>query len=192
MVIILILRWWTTRRCSTWRSLPRSAFGSSRRFSTETFQSSTWWAHSQLSSIHSQLSSIIHNYHQLFTIIINLSQLSSIFHNYHQLLTTIINSFIHNHPQPFNPLGSMSWAEHSQSSSWKDNVWDNSQLSLWEDNVRNATKVLSDNISLHCNYLANPSSTAQTVWFRYLLRYLILGENKFTMPNNGTNQLSLW
>ena len=53
MVIVLILRWWTTRRCSTWRSLPRSAFGSSRRSSTETFQSSTWWAHSQLSSIHS-------------------------------------------------------------------------------------------------------------------------------------------
>ena len=71
MVIVLILRWWTTRRCSTWRSLPRSAFGSSRRFSTETFQSSTWWAYSQLSSI---------------------------FHNYHQLFTIIINSFIHNHP----------------------------------------------------------------------------------------------
>ena len=144
MVIVLILRWWTTRRCSTWRSLPRSAFGSSRRSSTETFQSSTWWAHSQLSSI---------------------------FHNYHQLFTIIINSFIHNHPQPFNPLGSMSWAEHSQSSSWKDsNVCGNSQLSSWEDNVRNATKVLSDNISLHCNYLANPSSTAQTVWFR-LVRF---------------------
>ena len=105
----------------------------------------------------------------------------------------IVNSFIHNHPQriPFNPLGYMSWAEHSQSSSWKDNVWGNSQLSSWEDDVRNAPKVLSDNISLHCNYLANPSSTAQTVWFRYLLWSSILGENKFTMPNCGTNQLSL-
>ena len=164
MVIVLILRWWTTRRCSTWRSLPRSAFGSSRRSSTETFQSSTWWAHSQLSSI---------------------------FHNNHQFFTIIINSFIHNHPQPFNTLGSMSWADYSQSSSWKDNVWDNSQLSSWEDNVCNATKVLSDNISLHCNYLANPSSTAQTVWFRYLLWSSIVGQNKFTMPNCGTNQLSL-
>ena len=187
MVIILMLRWWTTRRCSTWRSLPRSAFGSSRRSSTETFQSSTWWAHSQLSSIHSQLSSIIHNYHQLFTIIINLSQLSSIINNYHQFI----------HPQSSSTLQSSRLYVVSRTFTIifmkrQCNVWDNSQLSLWEDNVRNATKVLSDNISLHCNYLANPSSTAQTVWFRYLLRYLILGENKFTMPNNGTNQLSLW
>lgn len=64
MVIVLILRWWTTRRCSTWRSLPRSAFGSSRRSSTETFQSSTWWAHSQLSTIFHNYHQFIHNYHQ--------------------------------------------------------------------------------------------------------------------------------
>ena len=107
--------------------------------------------------------------------------------------TIIINSFIHNYLQwiPFNLLGSMWWAKHLQLSSWKDNVWDNLQLSSWKYNVCNATKVLSDNISLHCNYLANPSSTAQTVWFRYLLWSLILGQNKFTMPNCGTNQLSL-
>ena len=63
MVIVLILRWWTTRRCSTLRSLPRSAFGSSRRSSTETFQSSTWWAHSQLSTIFHNYHQFIHNYH---------------------------------------------------------------------------------------------------------------------------------
>ena len=35
-------------------------------------------------------------------------------------------------------------------------------------------QVLSDNISLHCNYIANPSTAAKTLWFRYSLVITIL------------------
>ena len=38
------LRWWTRGKCSTWQSLPLSAFAFLPRSPTETFLSFTWWA----------------------------------------------------------------------------------------------------------------------------------------------------
>ena len=64
--------------------------------------------------------------------------------------------------------------------------------------------MLSDNISLHCNYIANPSTTAKTVWFRYILvmmNMMVCMKVMFTnnvifiiilITNNGRHQSPLY
>ena len=95
------LRWWTRGKCSTWQSLPLSAFAFLPRSPMETFLSFTWWAD-------------------------------------HHCKSMVVTSLA--------PA--------------KD------EWSLYQ--------VLSDNISLHCNYIANPSTAAKTLWFRYSLVITIL------------------
>ena len=41
--IIMLIRWWTTRKCSTWRSLPLSAFAFPPRSWMATSLYFTWW-----------------------------------------------------------------------------------------------------------------------------------------------------
>ena len=146
MVIILILRWWTTRRCSTLRSLPRSAFGSSRRSSTETFQSSTWWAYSQLSSIHSSSTDTLQS-SRLYVV----SRTFTIIFMKRQCL------------RQFTIIFMRRWCSQC------------SEGAFWQH---------ISSLQLPCQPLLHRTNSVVQV-------SSILGQNKFTMPNCDSNQLSL-